>query len=147
MATSITFDQIQNNSLKIEGTLAYIVAWRNKVILSFLIKFLLSMLRKIEQDFDLGTVEKDKAEQAVTTFKNMFEKYEKALPHLLDVDLPFYTKKDKERVVYYSEYLEDVIEALEIVLDADAASKIELLAKEAIPSNQISPWREALEQI
>jgi len=150
MAATITYDQIENHNLKIEGTLAYISAWKTKIILAFLIKvMLLPLLRKLEQMLDLKKLDEDMAEKVLSSLKETFRKYQNGLAKLNELDLPFYicSDKDKEKLIHYSEYLEDIIEALEIGLDKEAASKIESIAKETAFSPEITPWREALEQI
>lgn len=148
MAATITYDQIENHSLKIEGTLAYISAWKKKIILASLIKvMLLPLLRKLEQMLDLKELDEDTAEKVLSSLKGTFGKYQNVLPMLLELHLPFYSDKDKEKVLHYSEYLEDIIEALEIGLDKESASKIESIANEIAFSPEITPWREALEQI
>ncbi len=145
MGAAITFDEIQGRSQKIEGTLAYITAWKHKVRALLLIKALLFILRKLEQDLDLKTLDRETTEKIFPLIKNMNEKYQETLPIL--ISFPFFNNKDKAKTIYYSKYLEDIVEALEIGLDTEAASKIEELAQTVNPSTEIPPWREALEQI
>ncbi len=147
MGAAITFDQIQDRSQTIEGTLAYISAWKQKLRTLFLVKFLLSTLRKMERDFDLKALDKEMAEKVFPLIKNVHEKYQETLPILINLNLPFYSNRDKVKIIHYFEYLEDIVEALEIGLDTKAASKIEELAQTINPSTEIPPWREALEQI
>ena len=94
------------------------------------------------QAWDKNTVEK-----LFPLFKELQEKYKKALPSILYFGYPFMWERDKKRLIYYLEYLEDVVVALEIGLDKDASSKIETLAKETAYSKETPPWREALEQV
>jgi len=148
MATTITYDEIQNNRLKIEGTIAYISVWNQKIWTLLLIKILLiPSFEKMEKMLDLRIVDKDIAEKLYSSMKNLYKMYQDVLPILLELQLPFYKKKDKEKIIHYYEYLEDVIEALEIGMDKESASKIEYLANETAISDEVPPWREALEQI
>ncbi|MBW1802024.1 MAG: hypothetical protein JRJ85_14995 [Deltaproteobacteria bacterium] len=79
--------------------------------------------------------------------KNLNDKYQEGVPYLLKSDFFLGTKKDKIRLRHYSEFLEDIIEALEIGLNTDLASKIEAAAKGINPPAEIPPWREMIEQV
>jgi len=148
MSACIIFDQIQKPSYKVEGALAYISAWPGNLLSIILIKAcLLPTLGKLEQVLDLKALDRELAEKVYARIRKVCELYQETLPLLRELHFPFYNDRDRAKVIYYSEYLEDVVEALEIGLDTQAASKIELLAQTTASSPEIRPWREALGQI
>lgn len=147
MATVTTFDEIVRNTRKVEGTLSYMSAWKNKLIISVGIKFVLYTFRNMKERLDLRTINRETSEVVLPLLKKHYERYQENLPFLLRLKRPFITQKDRARLALHAEYLEDVIEALEIGLDTEVASKIEEAAKGINPPAEIPPWREALEQL
>ncbi|MCD4717435.1 MAG: hypothetical protein K8R45_11950 [Desulfobacterales bacterium] len=122
-------------------------AWKSKLIISVGIKFVLYTFRKLKERLDLRTINRETSEVVLPLLKNHYQTYQENLPFLLSIKLFFITQKDKARLALHAEYLEDVIEALEIGLDTEVASRIEEASKGINPPAEIPPWREALEQL
>ena len=151
MSSTITFDQIYNRSLFAEGILAIITALKafflSSLIKFFGVKFLIYLLKFIEETLDLQELDRERVEKIYPVFKDLHDKFQNTLPVLLGKNKLFSSKKDLGKLRHYYEFIEDVLEAMEIGLDTISASKIEALANEADCSEEISPWGKALEQI
>ena len=147
MATEITFEEFRNRSLKAEGTLTWLSALKNKLLVAIATKFMLYSMKKIEQGTDLEHWDRETSELILSVLKNLHNKYHEGLSHMLDQRFPFVTKQEKIQLTHYEGFLEDVIESLEIGLDPQLASKIEAAAKGINPPKEIPPWREVIEQI
>ncbi len=143
MATTLTFDQIRKDSRKIESTLALIATW-NRLVDAICIKVIIYILAKLEREINLKTLDRASSEKLLPIFKTLYDKHKLALPFILSMEFPFITKRDKAKLRYYSEYLEDVVEAFEIGLNIEVASKIETAAKGINPPAEIPPWREVI---
>ena len=147
MTTAITFEEFKNRSLKAEGTLYWVSALKNKHLIFLGTKFILYIMGKIEQETDLQNWDRETSEKVFPLVKNLHVKLNEGLPSLLGLEFPFISKKDKARLKHYSEFLEDVVESMEIGLNMEVASEIEAAAKEIHPPAEMPPWREVIEQV
>ena len=146
MATAITFEKFKNRTLQVEGTMAWLSALKNKFLASLCIKLILYIMKKIEKETDLQNLDREISEKIFPYLKNLHDKYQEELPSILNLEFPLITKKNKANLIHYFEFIEDIMEALEIGLNRELASKIEAAAKGINPPAEIPPWREVIEK-
>ena len=145
--TTTTYDEIKNNSLKIEGLVNWMTAIKSHIIIGVLTRILIHFLKKFQEKIDLSIISKESAEELFSSLKNPYERLQKGIPIFMAIKSPLIGSKSKAKLVYYYRRIEDIIEALEIGLDTEAISKLELLAQETECSVGVRPWRDALAEI
>jgi hypothetical protein len=147
MAATVTYDEIQSRSLKVEGSLSWISALKYHFLALLGVKIVLYYLALIERDLDLRDLDRQTTEKIYPMLKDLNMKYQGTAPLILAWDSIFLTRENKKKLNHFRLYLEDVVEALEIGLDDEVVSKIETLIQGTCQAKEIPPWREALGQI
>ncbi len=118
------FHCVQSRSLKIEGTLAWISAFRRRFLSTICAKYLLLLVDGLQRCLDVTKLDDNEAEEMLINLRRMNELYEKALPLLMDSKRTWLTREDINRFVDFGSYLEDVIDSLAIRTDKKADAKI-----------------------
>ena len=152
MSATLTIDQLQQRSRFAEGILLLTAVVKNIFIVNTVnyvgAKFIISSISSIEKKLDLKNIDKEEVEKVYPVFRDLANKFQTILPIIGNERTSFISKKDKEKLFYYYEYIEDVVEAMEIGLDTPTKEKIETLAQTATATpNDIPPWRDILDQI
>lgn len=118
------FEYIRSRSLKVEGTLAWISAYKRRFLATLIAKYLLSLISELQRCLDITKFNDEEVVEILDSFRRVQHLFEKALPMLLVPKLTFLGARDRERFVNFGNYVENMVDALEIRNNKEADAKV-----------------------
>lgn len=129
-----------------ESLLAWIPALRNRLLLAYVVRLLLSVFSSLEKSSEFLPGHGSDAERKLLFFRETNAKYQKILPCLLSLKLPFCGTRVRNRLIRYEEYLENMTEAWEFSRDRETDSKLRQLPRIMDrAAHRLPTWRDSMD--
>jgi len=127
-----------------ESLLAWIPALQNRLLLACAVRLLLSVFSSLEKSPEFLPGQSNGAEGKLLFFQETNAEYQKILPCLLSLRLPFCGPRIRNRLIYYDEYLENMTEAWEFSQDPETDSKLRQLPRIMDKAaHRLPTWRDS----
>jgi len=129
-----------------ESLLAWIPALRSRLLLACAVRLLLSVLSSLEKSPESLPGQGNDTEGKLLFFRETNAKYQKILPCLLSVRLPFCGTRVRNRLIRYDEYLENMAEAWEFFQVPETDSKLRQLPRIMDKAaHRLPTWRDSMD--